>query len=1559
MRKHRRLHKLAYLGGVKMKNIVRWFLCIAAMTALLAALAVGAGAESGVIYRSENKWVSNTESTVLYHDASGAKTTDPSQYVETGITWTFDGGVLTLDGSTSYKDWTACTIGELSRSVTELVIGEGITSIPASCFSVQFPNLKKVTVTKNLTALNSNCFKNCNSLTSFLVEGTGFDKVGTLDLRWIKTYSWAFATGTFKPTNISSDGGDSLCAFLSDEVAASEVGGFGVTYGKIPSYVYTNEGASTTWSDGLAGRKAYVVTCRTYPKNTVSHLGYQVRTKRYNGLRGKFTISGTAYDDYALVEYGTIAIPDPEKLDTALDYKLKPGDEGYTVTANKARKIAVWQEGGSEQNGNTFFVSVVRFAEDSANLKTNIFMTGYEIWRDKTTGVEFVLYTAETEGHCKSVSIYDVMIGSYKAGLINLSLEEDNAFWSVLNGCREKLVSTGRPGNSTTPYFTEDGNDLVRYKDTRLSLFKLGDGTYTLIVRGNGASSATFYGSYDSSKVNFLSNKYTGVDIDTVIVDSNIVQIYENALARFTSVKTIIYSENTYKWKFRLSGSSGLQAIVKFDLTKAAANPNYVSEAIEACRVDLSGFSDFDLNDWAWPYNYKVKEVILPVPTKVITIGTGGLCGAFDKTSAMIYVAGGTGKENVADLRSDSTSGCYTSKLALSSDAGYEDKYTLQDFLINSKINTVYFNDVTYARYNSTNYWSVEAAPIEAKGDNFVNLITGETTSVNIGKYTSAKAFSGNLTVNFPAKNFEDIADDDMLMFTLVVKGAEKCESMTVSLDAPSFTSSYSLDYAIPAHWSNLKIPLRGSDLNKLSLETNGSVLIADAYFENLGTKTLAEVAGQGGMWLLEDFDSISLGTTGAGIGKALGLTRSGNYLYTVGSANNGQLVVTDVSDPSSPVVRGYVNGLGPNARNVALCPGGEDVMVVCRELGAYIINVKDPSKPYIRAHYDTIEQATGLCISGNYALVSCRTYGVEVIDLSDLDNPKHLGTVPTGEVQNVAVYNDVLYTGLWGDQSVKMYDITNISEPVLLGSVKLHGKGDGVSVCEVNGRTYVYAAIGHQQAQRQTTRETLGLGQGNGFDIFDVTDPQNPVWCSTSYIDGRFYCLGNDFWRTHVSYDGGKVYVYVTNTYNGVYIYDATDPTAPVRLAHIYVEIPFGNSYYREITRSDTVLPYNQKVSARGVIGDVLCDGNALYIACTGTDVYILDEGDIPGLLHDAREGIGCTLPTLTETDYTFAETGFTDLTQYLGEEQILSVCELGGYIFAAGGDSGVMVFDKTTLEVIDAFKNTENTIVYDVASYGNTLYVAEGNEGLGVYNVDIGTSGVAFSELWRMTKRANGGTAIVRAVELSPKARFAMVVSAQSEVSVVKTETKAVVYSGTTTSLLYHHNLSDGLIAGRYLGYTGSSSQTVWIDFGTEDDYENPIIMTDTNNLFDKHGIYTTTGYTDLNGLALGVTSKGYVLYDVANPGVSKFSDLTAYSCLSGKPTTGGGYLITTERIKGTIGIYDVTTPTSPVAYREVTVKGNPDFAYITGDAENGYYAYVPLGHGGLIRFALPVIA
>lgn len=1541
-----------------MKNIVRWFLCIAAMTALLAALAVGAGAESGVIYRSENKWVSNTESTVLYHDASGAETTDSSQYVETGITWTFDGGVLTLDGSTSYSDWTACTIGELSSNVTEIVIGEGITSIPKYCFSVQFPNLKTVTVTKNLTVLNSNCFKNCGALTSFLVDGTGFDKVGTLDLRWIKSQSWAFATGTFKPTNILSDGGDSLCVFLSDEVAESVIGGFGVTYGSIPAYVYANEGASTTWSDGLAGRKAYVVTCRTYPENTVSHLGYQVRTKSYNGLRGKFTISGTSPDDYALVEYGTIAIPDPAKLDSALDYRLKPGEAGYTVTANKARKVAVWQEGGSEQNGNTFFVSVVRFAEDSANLKTNIFMTGYEIWRDKTTGVEFVLYTAETEGHCKSVSIYDAMIGSYKAGLINLSLEEDNAFWSVLNGCREKLVSAGCSSGSTTPYYTEDGNDLVRGQ-TRLSLFKTEDGTYTLIAHGNGVSSATFYGSVDADKVNFLANKYTGVDIDTVIIDSDVESIYINALTYLPSLKAVIYSENTYKWTFKASGNTLLQAIVKFDRTKAAANPNYVSEAIEACRVDLSGFSDFDLSTWAWTYNYKVKEVILPVPTKVVTIDAGSLCGAFDKTSAMIYVAGGTGKENVADLRSDSTAGYYTSKLALSGTAGYEDKYTLSNFLINSNINTVLFNDVTYSRYNSTNYWTAEAAPIEAQGENFMNLITGETTSVSIGDYTSAKAFSGDLTVNFPSENFEDIADDDMLMFTLVVKGAEKCESMTVSLDAPSFTSSYSLDYAIPAHWSNLKIPLLGSDLNKLSLETDGSVLIADAYFENLGTKTLAEVAGQGGMWLLEDFDSISLGTEGAGIGKALGLTRSGNYLYTVGSANNGQLVVTDVSNPSSPVVLGSVNGLGPNARNVALCPGGEDVMVVCRELGAYIINVKDPSNPYIRAHYDTVEQATGLCISGNYALVSCRTYGVEVIDLSDLDNPTHLGTVPTGEVQNVAVYNNVLYTGLWGDRSVKMYDITNISEPVLLGALGLHGKGDGVSVCEVNGRTYVYAAIGHQQGSGQTTREKLGLGQGNGFDIFDVTDPQNPVWCSTSYIDGRFYYLGNDFWRTHVSYDGENVYVYVTNTYNGVYIYDATDPTAPVRLAHIKVEIPPTSSIYRELTRTDGVLPFDQTVSGRGVIGDVLCDGNALYIACTGTDVYILDEGDIPGLIHDAREGDKCTLPTLTETDYTFTETDFTDLTQYLGEEQILSVCELGGYIFAAGGDSGVMVFDKTTLEVIDTFKNTANTIVYDVASYGNTLYVAEGNEGLGVYNVDIGTSGVTFGELWRMTKRANSGTAIVRAVELSPKARFAMVVSAQSEVSVVNTETKAVVYSGTTTSLLYHHNLSDGLIAGRYLGYCGNGAQTVWIDFGTEDDYETPIVMTDTNTLFTTHGVSSLGGYTDLNGLALGVTTKGYVLYDVADPGVSKFSELAVYTSVYGKPTTGGGYLISTNRMARKIGIYDVTTPTSPVVYKEITVNGNPDFAYITGDAENGYYAYIPLGHGGLIRFALPVIA
>lgn len=819
----------------------------------------------------------------------------------------------------------------------------------------------------------------------------------------------------------------------------------------------------------------------------------------------------------------------------------------------------------------------------------------------------------------------------------------------------------------------------------------------------------------------------------------------------------------------------------------------------------------------------------------------------------------------------------------------------------------------------------------------FYGKFNGEEIAVDIDGLTSAKALSGINTVDISDGADGNFYSGDMLLFSFVLMARDECTPVTITAGGKTMT------YYVPVQWTRYYMPVATKSLTSVTID--GNVLLAEAKFVNHKSTSINAMALTSGPWLLEEFDDVVLDENGVKTGGTKDLVKSGNFVYSIGGGN---FVVTDVTDVNNPVIRSSIESLGSAIRQIAICKSGVDVMVTSRSNGAYIINISDPDNPYVRSQYDSIEMATGLCVYQDYAFICNRQYGVEIIDISDLDNPVHVTNIlTTGTVQSCEVLDGILYCGQWAQCCVSMYDITNVDAPAYINDVLLNGKGDGIFIDKVDGKTYLYAATGQHnlKASDSDKQSNLNFGQGNGLDIIDITDPTAPHWLSTTNIDGRFYYASNDFWEVKVSQSlDGKRYAYCMNTHNGVIVLDVTDPAAPIRLARYTIAIPKGSSNYSVLSYAtrETIVPYDYTQLLQDAIASIYVEEGTIYLAGNITGLHIVQNDEY---LFEASEP-EITVPIVNGEGsyYDFDSTGYEDFKSYVNGTQFYAVATYDGKLYAAAGSAGVLVFDAETMEYLSTVQTMGAAM--DVVFYENKLYVAERTAGLGGYI--IGTDGSATEFL-----RYSGGQNAIRGVRLSPRGRFAVVMYSSNNAYVVDIQdpnNPTRVLNCSAASHLYHRNLS-GPISDRYVVAWAGSGNEFWIDFGEGDTLETPVQMRKiTASAAEMRGSIVDLG----DGTVLATRGNGYVIYDPENTSVDPRTT-TLYK-ISGITMTGKAYLynenvlILSNRIDRTIQLIDITDRTAPKLLKQISVSGNPDIATVYGD-----YLYVPMGYQGLFRFKL----
>lgn len=294
--------------------------------------------------------------------------------------------------------------------------------------------------------------------------------------------------------------------------------------------------------------------------------------------------------------------------------------------------------------------------------------------------------------------------------------------------------------------------------------------------------------------------------------------------------------------------------------------------------------------------------------------------------------------------------------------------------------------------------------------------------------------------------------------------------------------------------------------------------------------------------------------------GEIFNVAITGNYAY---AADNGTLVIVDISDPASPTLIGSYETHDPiydieTADNYAFVANYRDGLTILDvtnptspELisnynataltsdvavkdkyvfladnynGLVVLNITDPILPIPVGIYDTAGFAEGLAIEGNYAYVADGINGLVIVNITDPAIPKLIGSYDTaGNAEDVTISDRYAHVAD-GDDGLIILDISDPASPKLIGNYNT----SGYAYSTVISGNYAYIADRY-----------------NGLVILDVTNPSLPA------LAGSYNTTEN--WMTDVTVVDN--YAYVADTFNGLGILKVThgpDITPPASVANL-----------------------------------------------------------------------------------------------------------------------------------------------------------------------------------------------------------------------------------------------------------------------------------------------------------------------------------------------------------------------------------------------------------------------
>lgn len=629
------------------------------------------------------------------------------------------------------------------------------------------------------------------------------------------------------------------------------------------------------------------------------------------------------------------------------------------------------------------------------------------------------------------------------------------------------------------------------------------------------------------------------------------------------------------------------------------------------------------------------------------------------------------------------------------------------------------------------------------------------------------------------------------------------------------------------------------------------------------------------------------------GVGPCTAAEVAGNRLYAIGQGN---LYVLDITAPQQPKLLGMLSGLGTTRQLVLK---DKLAFITARQDGLWLVDVSNPAKPAVVSHYDTVEMATGIWVSGGLAFVATRCYGVELVDVSNPRQPRHISTLKTGEAQSCWTRDGLLYIGDWAPRKLLIADVKNPRQPVIVGEAPLDGYGDGGCL---RGK-YCFAATGHHS---RAPNKAEAEGKGHGLDIFDVSNPAQPVFVSRVKFPA-LYSIFNDMWEARVAGD----HCVVADTHNGLFVVNIRDLAKPVIVAHAR-------------------LPVSPKWKLPDSVGGVALGEGVIYAAGIGTGLYVVPA---PGLAQPVIQEPD-NPPTLPALPSTPAE--HPDFHIYRPEGQVYAATVQGNIVWAACGAAGVQAVRLGDRMKAVSIQRGNDDVCY-VSCLSNRLFTAEGQGGMVIY--DIGPD-LRLTERGRLKIAGQG----VKQVVVPAPGRFALLHCGGASIYIADLQEPAqpkLVFKDSQVGLFYGDQLVNQLFAGRYLVAHWQRSGPAWYDISGA----QPVLAGNTPDT-------TLFSWTD-GACALGekllIIKRGKISLLEPNE-QRKASELPGYGVaglpLAGRPSTDGKLLAVASRHGRTVHILDITELAHPRLRQTYTFTGHPGAC----DFWNGRVV-IPAGYQGLL--------
>ncbi len=634
-------------------------------------------------------------------------------------------------------------------------------------------------------------------------------------------------------------------------------------------------------------------------------------------------------------------------------------------------------------------------------------------------------------------------------------------------------------------------------------------------------------------------------------------------------------------------------------------------------------------------------------------------------------------------------------------------------------------------------------------------------------------------------------------------------------------------------------------------------------------------------------------------VGSTMDVAIAGEHVFAIGQ---GELRVLSNALEGKPVLIGKLTGLG-NTRQIAVSRG--HAFITSREDGMFIVDLRDPSQPKLAHHYDTAELATAIAVSGDVAAVGNRFAGIELLDVSQPASPKHLATLRCGEVQSLVFHGTWLYAGTWSEKAVAVIDVRNPWKPLLVKTVPLDGKGDGL---DVHGNLLAVATGHHARGKGYPKPGDAAFGSGHGIEFFDIADPAEPKRLSGVKFP-PFYRLGMDMWGVVLA--GG--HAFVNDTHNGFFLLDVRDPMKPRRVGW-------------------TQLPLLGK-DPSPVAGIAVANGR-VFLAGGFDDLHLVDTH-----LPDAEPQLSDKGLQVPEKP---AEAPSHGLPSYVVDGSIRSVVPWkDDLLLVAAGSAGWHLVRQTEQGFERVAAHPTRGFARDVACHSDRIFVAESLGGLSLWQKQ--PSG----EMQRIGAYEVPGKSIHQVV-LADEGRLAFLAVGPNVLHIIKIaengQTALVMPPVTNTGLFYRDPISP-------LSADGRRVLVQWHVTGLHEFQIEGGTVKLSGWIF-PHAMDTECGATPYRDGWLATSRRGFF---PLGEGETRSPDQIGLlkpnnRPFPGKPSISGHTLFITDPFLGDVSAFDLTDATNPKLTAELHLNGHPGRVIV-----NQGKALIPAGREGLLMWWL----